>query len=1634
MPNLLKAFLKISINKAIKKFSQPLKDFTYLFLSFLILLSSAWVGILPVEVVKANGTAPTTSNISGISNIGLPVLVNAAVNNPTGGTLTYKWYSDTTCTTQISGATSSSYTFEAQNSATTITYSYTVTNSSNQTSVCDSTQGQATATWIDLSAGNRDYSFASGNTINSENDNVYAIAVQVDGKVIIGGSFITYNGTARGCLARLNSDGSLDTTFLNTEAGANGIVYAIAIQSDGKVLIGGQFTSVNGTTRNRIARLNSDGSLDATFSSTADNSIYSIAIQSDGKVIIGGQFTSVNGTTRNRVARLNSNGSHDTTFLNTGEGVAGAISIVYAIAIQSDGKVIIGGYFTTYNGTSRGSIARLNSNGSLDTTFFTGTGANGYVYAIAMQSDGKVIIGGSFSSYNGTARGRVARLLSSGSQDTTFLNTGEGANSDVYAIAIQSDGKVIIGGDFTTYNGIARGRIARINSNGSLDTTFLNTGDGASITIRAIAMQSDGKVIIGGQFSTYNGTSRGRIARLNSDGSLDTTFLNTGVGANSTVYAIAMQSDGKVIIGGGFTIYNGIARGRIARLNSDGSLDTTFLNTGVGANGIVRAIAIQSDGKIVIGGQFTAYNGTSRGYVARLNSDGSLDTTFLNTGAGANNNVHAIAMQSDGKVIIGGQFTTYNGTTRRYVARLDIDGSVDTTFLNTGTGANNYIYAVAIQSDGKVIIGGIFTTYNGTSRGRIARLNSDGSLDTIFLNTGVGASSTVFAIAIQSDGKVIIGGQFTTYNGTSRGRIARLNSDGSLDTTFLNTGAGAGSIVYSIAIQSDGKVIIGGGFTTYNGIARGYLARINSDGSLDTTFLNTGAGAAGASGAAVYAIAMHSDGKIVIGGGFTTYNSLFTPYLARVNAFTPSIPIISADNNSDTWYNGTNKPTVSVTATDEVGLAEVRFKWGTDFSDTNCNSDSGGSSISLESLPYALTGEDSAPAGGTTLYLCARNTSGNKATWNGVYNWENTPPSMPNAVNTDDENNGEITGAFVVNIPSGSTDTGGSGLASYSLWKCDDNLLTQNCVVIQSGVLGSTVSVSGEFLPTEDSTFYYYWTSVDNVGNTSDKSEAKALTMNAIIPPTLTNTPTPTVLLTLTPVPGGTTVQGVAPEIKPVLITDWNTNLETTAQTGNVVVGVEDTVNANIKVAEMTVNFGSAPNWTGVTGATAENIAFFHSPQPISVITNGAATSYTLYIRKGEGDKVWICPGAAALNEVNLQCSGGYFLSEGQTLNGATASVVMNTVEYWKVSGLTSTGGMSVITGLKDVLSRLQVSTLSDHKLSFGTSYGMIVGSTDTMTLEFPDFDLTGLTVTDIALTDNVGSLRTLAGTASADTWGVAINTVAKSIIFSVPTSGTGGFVPASQIIVKIGLNVVGGVNQIMNPSSIGNTTISITLNNTDPGEMGILNIPIIDSDTVDISGYVTAFIHFDIDTNTDNTDCAYNVCTTHGTLGAGIGNNYTVDFGELTSAIVNKSMTSSKHADGLNGLINSIYFDLTTNAPSGAVVTVKSLNSGLKGPGTTNLIASVSDGLDIAANSGLYGYNLTTGSTQKYGAIYPNSLCDTIIKFCGPTSTPKTVFDTNNLPVDSARVRMDLAAAAAYTNNPGTYTDTLTFVATATF
>ena len=719
---------------------------------------------------------------------------------------------------------------------------------------------------------------------------VHCMARQANGQVVIAGQFSAYNGIPRANIARINADGTLDTGF-DPGTGTNNTVEALALQPDGKILIAGNFTSYNGTARNRIARLNANGSLDVSFDpgSGANNTVQSLAIQSDGKILVGGSFTTYNGTGRVRIARLNANGGLDAGF-TTGSGASAAVR---SISVLADGKILVAGEFTLFNGSTFTRVVRLNTNGGLDYSFDPGTGANAAVASMTVQSDGRIVIGGDFTTFNGVDRNRIARLNADGSLDHSF-DPGTGAGATVASTAVQTDGKIVIGGDFTTFNGTSRVRIARLNPNGTLDTGF-EPGTGASSTVMSMATLPGGQVLIGGRFNVFQGLTCNRLARLHTDGALDLSF-NPGSGSNNSVEAIAVRPDGKILITGNFTRYNSTVRARIAQLNPDGSLDMDF-DPGTGADNTVSLTTVLPEGKVLIAGNFTSYNGTSRNRIARLNPDGSLDGGF-DPGTGANNTITCMAVEPAGTILIGGAFTSYNNSATPRIARINADGGPNGTFY-APNGPNGNVWAIGVHPDGRILIGGDFTFYEGVAAPRLTRLNANGSPDISF-DPGMGANGNVGSIVVLPDGKILIAGSFTSYNGTSRNRIARLNPDGSLDESF-DPGTGANNVVRETAVLPNGKIVIVGGFSAYNGTTRNGIARLNPDGSLDME-LDPGSGANNS----VEAIAIQPDRNILIGGWFTAYNGAGRNRVARVFG-SKDCPLMLAnvgdpcdDNDADT--------------------------------------------------------------------------------------------------------------------------------------------------------------------------------------------------------------------------------------------------------------------------------------------------------------------------------------------------------------------------------------------------------------------------------------------------------------------------------------------------------------------------------------------------------------------------------------------------------------------------------------------------------------------------------------------------------------------------------------------------------------
>jgi uncharacterized delta-60 repeat protein len=364
-------------------------------------------------------------------------------------------------------------------------------------------------------------------------------------------------------------------------------------------------------------------------------------------------------------------------------------------------------------------------------------------------------------------------------------------------------------------------------------------------------------------------------------------------GADNSVLAFAQQSDGKILVGGGFGFLSGQPRLGLGRLNTDGSLDGSF-NPGAGNE--VNALALQTDDKILVGGQFTSLAGQSCNFLGRLNTDAALDSTF---NPALNGRALALSIQADGKILVGGEFTTVGGQPRPYLARLNSDGTLDAAFAPA---PDNAVLALAIQPDGKILAGGVFTGLGGRPCSCICRLNADGTLDSSFNS---GANSWVYCLALQPDGRILAGGVFTVLDGQTRWCIGRLNADGSLDATFNPNAKVSLSpyLVYCLGLQADGKVLVGGSFTTVGPEPRKNLCRLNPDGSLDETF-NPGADGQ------VSVLALQTDGSVVAGGSFATLGGQARSQLGRLIPTDPAIDFLSFDGATITWQRGGTSPEV----------------------------------------------------------------------------------------------------------------------------------------------------------------------------------------------------------------------------------------------------------------------------------------------------------------------------------------------------------------------------------------------------------------------------------------------------------------------------------------------------------------------------------------------------------------------------------------------------------------------------------------------------------------------------------------------------------------------------------------------------
>jgi uncharacterized delta-60 repeat protein len=731
--------------------------------------------------------------------------------------------------------------------------------------------------------GKNDGSFNIFDNISAQgpNNNVRVSTVQMDNKILIAGDFTRYNGVVANKLARLQTDGKIDKSF-TAGLGTDGNINTIAVQTNGKILIGGDFESYNGTAISKIARLNANGSIDKNFKSGigADNGILKIVTQSDGKVLVAGRFTKYNDIPAKGLVRLNTNGSIDTTF---GAGISDSMSFIHQIALLPDGKIIVTGKARNFNGDFINTIEtiRLTSTGERDYSFQECRFSVGDLYptinSIGIEKDGNLLLAGSNQDGGSSVpyHGLLIRVTAQGKiltkKGTFWINS----------MAIQNDGKIMTLGFDNLDWGIIKRRVVRLNKDLTIDSTFTlqdkNTyADPSESSIHTLSLQLDGRLIVGGNFFELNGLLASNIARLNPDGKFDDSF-NQRRGCNGIVYASAV-SNGKIIIGGEFSRYNYQPAYNIVRLKRNGDWDSAF-HTGSGTNGKIYAIAVQSNGKILIGGNFTSFNGHACSNIARLNTDGSFDKTFKNLKA--NDIVRKITIDKNDKIIIGGDFTIVNGMRRIAAARVLQTGILDDTF-KPEIDSIGAVYDCKIDNNGKIYLA---LNYKNTPEyyieSKVVRFNNNGTKDSVFYSP----SSVFFKINsiafTDNKSKLLVAGSgyyspFEFY--PPKGIVVKLNTDGTEDTTTFKKQALALYLdkeVRTMNVLMDDRILVGGDFSI-NKTCMDHIGLLSSDGAVDQGFI-------GKANGNVYSSILSQNNKAVIGGAFTEYSGYVRNGVARIS-------------------------------------------------------------------------------------------------------------------------------------------------------------------------------------------------------------------------------------------------------------------------------------------------------------------------------------------------------------------------------------------------------------------------------------------------------------------------------------------------------------------------------------------------------------------------------------------------------------------------------------------------------------------------------------------------------------------------------------------------------------------------------
>lgn len=675
---------------------------------------------------------------------------------------------------------------------------------------------------------------SSATTFVRNNIQLRAIHPLSDGSFLVGGDFDSIGGVRVSHLARILPDGTVDPSFA---VQPSGVVLAMDSDSLGRVVIGGNFQTINGISSPYLGRLNADLSFDSAFTSglgTSTNAqVRAIELDSNDDILIGGTFSTFNGSSAEGLIKLDSSGLPVAGFSSP---PFDSFTSVNDLSVDSLDRIAISGSFQGIGGASRNRIARLLSDGTLDTTFDPGAGSQRAPSSILALPDGKILLGGNLNKYDNTNVNRLIRINSDGSLDGTLVGF---PNERVYCLELLSGDRIGVGGQFDSYNdgtqSIAVPGVAVLASDGTLEAQQAQlTWSIESIQtpqVRAVGELPNLTRIAGGTFETSAPSfSRGLFSFATSGTASDTWSL----GNRAEIRVLLEGSGGSVYAGGNFTHVNDLFRPGLVKLNDTGAPDPSFVPD-LGSDPTIRSLVLH-DGSLLAAGRLNISSpGTHRIAVRLATADGQLDPTFVvptsGTGVGTAN---TIAVLEDDTIMLGGTnlLVHDNAADYRNLLQISSTGSVLTEWTLL-TGPDSEINALATMPDGGILAGGTFTQWATDSRiKRIARLDSDFSLDLDY-SVQSDPNSVVQDLAVRSDGRAVIVGNFSKLDGDDlvSERVAGLASSGGLDSSFNPPNIDRS--VQCVTLDDSGRVILGGTFFDLDGSSVPGVIRLEPDGTLD---------------------------------------------------------------------------------------------------------------------------------------------------------------------------------------------------------------------------------------------------------------------------------------------------------------------------------------------------------------------------------------------------------------------------------------------------------------------------------------------------------------------------------------------------------------------------------------------------------------------------------------------------------------------------------------------------------------------------------------------------------------------------------------------------------------------------------